>query len=57
MKLPPATRCPFCGAVAAEFVCHLCKRERPSAPLYRDPLTWLTVIAYVWTFDVWRYFV
>lgn len=28
---PPATRCPYCGTTAAEWICHICKREKPHA--------------------------
>lgn len=31
-KRPPKTRCPACGTVAAETVCHVCKTPRPGAP-------------------------
>lgn len=29
MNEPEATRCPFCGTVAAEVCCHICKAPRP----------------------------
>ncbi len=31
MTTPEPTRCPACGTVAAEFVCHLCKLPRDRA--------------------------
>ncbi|HSQ02656.1 MAG TPA: hypothetical protein VLN59_01400 [Burkholderiales bacterium] len=36
---PRPTRCPHCGTVAAEYVCHTCKKQRndPIHPLRRDP--------------------
>lgn len=30
-RLPPATRCAYCGTVAAENPCHICKRAKPHA--------------------------
>lgn len=29
MNEPESTRCPFCGTVAAEVCCHICKLPRP----------------------------
>lgn len=47
--------CPHCDMPLWNYgpmtVCPTCKKE-----LLRSPLTWLIVVAYVWTFDVWRVF-
>jgi len=37
VSAPAPTRCPDCGTLAAEIVCHICKRDKriaaPQAPL------------------------
>lgn len=34
MTRPSPTRCPYCGTLAAEVVCHLCKQPRPVAKTF-----------------------
>jgi len=32
MSAPTPTRCPQCGTLAAEIVCHICKRDKRPEP-------------------------